>query len=138
MQSRRAVADGIVKGLAENGNSAITLGYWPEQAAPSHWFLRVKVDEAGLKEGVGKAEVSAALSAEGFPNAVNYRWITAEMQWFMDKNVFPGSDLPWSLPEYKGDPDQVFDVSNAIEAAETHFNVQVITVITVITVILGA
>jgi hypothetical protein len=43
----------------------------------------------------------------------------------MDKNVFPGSDLPWSLPEYKGDPDKVFDVSNAIEAAESHFNVQI-------------
>jgi hypothetical protein len=84
VQNRRAVADGIVKGLAEHGNSAITLGYllressnirqltpsgsiydgyiprrryWPEQAEPSHWFLRVKVDEAGLREGIGKAEV---------------------------------------------------------------------------------
>ena len=39
----------------------------------------------------------------------------------MDKNVFPGGgDLPWSLPEYKGDPDQSFCVDNAIEAAESH------------------
>ena len=48
------------------------------------------------------------------------------MQWFMDKNVFPGGgDLPWSLPEYKGDPDQSFCVDNAIEAAESHFNVSI-------------
>ena len=104
VQQRRAIAEGIVDGLAAAGNRAITLGYWPEAAEPSHWFLRVHIDEAALGDGFGKMEVSEALAAEGFANAPNYRWIVSEMQWFMDKNVFPGSDLPWSLPEYKGDP----------------------------------
>lgn len=104
VQQRRAIADGVVSGLVAAGNKAIKLGYWPEAAEPSHWFLRVHVDEAALAEGVSKADVSDALAAEGFANTVSYRWITSEMQWFMDKNVFPGSDLPWSLPEYKGDP----------------------------------
>ena len=104
VQQRRAIADGVASGLAAAGNKAIKLGYWPDEAEPSHWFLRVHVDEDALAEGFTKADVSAALTAEGFGNTVSYRWITSEMQWFMDKNVFPGSDLPWSLPEYKGDP----------------------------------
>ena len=65
-------------------------------------------------------------AAESAPTGADYRWIVTEMQWFMDKNVFPGGgDLPWSLPEYKGDPDQSFCVDNAIEAAESHFNVSI-------------
>ena len=27
----------------------------------------------------------------------------SEMEWFIKKEVFPGTELPWSLPEYKGD-----------------------------------
>ena len=149
VQRRRAIADGIVSGLAAAGNKAIKLGYWPEAAEPSHWFLRVHVDEAALVEGIGKKEVSEALGAEGFGNTPSYRWIPSEMEWFVNKNVFPGSDLPWSLPQYKGDPsecqtalfaelliesvtaasfvcaDCVFDVSNAIEATDSHINVAI-------------
>ena len=67
VQRRRAVADAIAAGLAAKGNTAVTLGSWPEAAEPSHWFLRIRVESEALAEGIGKPEVAQALAAEGFP-----------------------------------------------------------------------
>jgi hypothetical protein len=40
--------------------------------------------------------------------------------------VFPGSDLPWSLPSYTGSAAaQAFECPNAIEAASRHFNLPI-------------
>ena len=45
---RRAVATAISDGIQAAGLHAFTLGSWPAEAEPSHWFLRINVDPAAM------------------------------------------------------------------------------------------
>ena len=84
-----------------------------------YWFMRFYVDAALLQ--VDKAAFAKAVAAEGIPVGVSYRHIPSVAQWFKERCVFPGSDYPWGLPDYKGDRAAQFPCPNAVQAAESHF-----------------
>ncbi len=84
-----------------------------------YWFMRFYVDESLLT--VDKEAFAKAVAAEGIPVGVSYRHIPSEAKWFRERCVFPGSDYPWGLPDYKGDRAAQFSCANAVAAAESHF-----------------
>jgi dTDP-4-amino-4,6-dideoxygalactose transaminase len=93
-------------------------------AEPSWWFLRVRLDLSRL--AVGKDRFCEALKAEG-PIAVtpSYRHIPLEAPWFKERRVFGNSGLPWTAPQYKGDPDRKYETPNAIAAVESCINLDI-------------
>ena len=44
---------------------------------------------------------------------------------FRERRVFPGTDLPWGLPEYEGDRDAQFECPNAVAAVEGKFRISI-------------
>ena len=72
-----------------------------------------------------KADFCAALAAEGIPVNPSYRHIPCEEPWFKNKNTFGKSGFPWNCTDYKGPKDPQYSIVNAIQAAETNFNISV-------------
>jgi perosamine synthetase len=75
-------------------------GIYPPQiikdGKSSYWFYMFRIDEKETK--VSRSEFSAALEAEGIPNSEGY--IPAcvyEYDLLANKNVFPESDIPFSI-----------------------------------------
>jgi dTDP-4-amino-4,6-dideoxygalactose transaminase len=71
-----------------------------EGGKSSYWFYMFRIDEK--EAGVSREEFSKALAAEGIPNQSGY--IPAcvyEYDLLVNKNVFPGSDLPFSINHEK-------------------------------------
>ena len=87
-------------------------GIYPPAVAPgvtsSYWFYMFRIDSE--EAGVDRDKFSEALAAEGIPNQPGYiPSCIYEYDMFRNKNVFPGSDIPFSIrhnPEeiqyYKG------------------------------------
>ena len=115
--SRRRVAAEIAVGL--DGMTAIHMGRELPDTEGVYWFLRIRIDEQNLT--VNKATFVSALSAEGIPANPSYRHLPAEADWFRQRRVFPPSDYPWGLPDYKGDRNAQFPCPQAVAAAESHF-----------------
>lgn len=62
----------------------------------SYWFYMFRIDEE--KAGVSRDDFSKALEAEGIPNQPGYiPCCIYEYDMFRNKNVYPGSDLPFSI-----------------------------------------
>ena len=69
----------------------------------SYWFYMFRIDEE--EAGVSRDDFSRALSAEGIPNQPGYiPTCVYNYDLFRNKNVFPGSDLPFSI---RHDPDSI-------------------------------
>ena len=118
---RRRVAAQIHAGLSQF--KTIRPGWEVEDTEAVYWFLRFHVDRSQL--GVDKGAFAAAVIAEGIPVSASYRWIPSEAEWFRKRQVFPGSDYPWGLPQYGGDRQAQFPCPNAVEATESHFTMSI-------------
>jgi perosamine synthetase len=103
----------------------------PEQlpgAEASYWFWRLEVnlDAITCKD---KFEYLNALRAEGVPVNPEYRAFPHLMDWYKNRNVFPGTDLPWSAAEYTGeykDKEKAnFPVPNALAAISVQYNLSI-------------
>jgi len=114
---RRHVAVRIAAGLADC--DGLSLGLEAAGAESVYWFLRIAVTAEVFKKD--KAALAAAVAAEGIPVNPSYRHLPAEAEWFRERNVFPPSDYPWGLQDYKGDRDAQFTCPNAVESVESHF-----------------
>ncbi|MGY8826485.1 MAG: DegT/DnrJ/EryC1/StrS family aminotransferase [Candidatus Latescibacterota bacterium] len=117
LKKRRQIAQQIQEAMA--GLKAVRPGREMGGDGGVYWFMRFRVDEALLS--VDKATFAKAVAAEGIPVGVSYRHIPSEAQWFKERCVFPGSDYPWGLPDYKGDRSALFPCPNAVQATESHF-----------------
>ncbi len=115
--ARRRVAGAIADGLA--GAAAVRLGHEVADTEGVYWFMRMHVDVTQLT--VDKNAFAAAVAAEGIPTNPSYRHLPAEADWFRQRRVFPPSDYPWGLPDYRGDRQATFPCPQAIEAVESHF-----------------
>ena len=90
----------------------------------SYWWWRLKVNCAAIS--CSKAEFCQALQAEGVSLAANYSAaLPHTFDWFKNKSVFGSSNLPWSSPEYQGDPDREYPCPNAMASMECQFNLSV-------------
>jgi dTDP-4-amino-4,6-dideoxygalactose transaminase len=92
-------------------------------AEASYWWWRLEVDVSKLD--CDKMEFCKALSAEGIPLNPMYRAMPHTMDWYTRRNVFGTSGLPWSAPQYKGNPDREFPCPNTMAATEVQFNLTV-------------
>jgi dTDP-4-amino-4,6-dideoxygalactose transaminase len=114
---RRQVAHQIQQAIG--GLRAVRPGREVGGDGSVYWFMRFCVDESLLT--VDKDAFAKAVAAEGIPVGISYRHIPSEAQWFKERCVFPGTDYPWGLPDYKGDREAQFPCPNAVAAAESHF-----------------
>ncbi|MEE2658090.1 MAG: DegT/DnrJ/EryC1/StrS family aminotransferase [Candidatus Latescibacterota bacterium] len=114
---RRALAQQVAQVLAES--CCLQLGRQVDGSEGVYWFIRIHVDQSRI--GVTKDTFAGALAAEGFPVSASYRHLPAEAEWFRQRQVFPPSDLPWSLPGYDDEPSRSFPCPNAVAAVESHF-----------------
>lgn len=98
------------------------IGFPPQQpgAAPSYWYLRMRflADQANCD----KTTFHAALAAEGILVRARYVNPPQYSDWFKNKKVFGSTQLPWSSPDYKGDPDQKFADTNVMKALDDHLD----------------
>lgn len=117
IQRRRAVARQIHEAIG--GLRAVRPGREAGGDGSVYWFMRFAVDAEKLT--VGKDAFARAVAAEGIPVGTSYRHIPSEARWFRERCVFPGSDYPWGLPDYRGDRTATFPCPNAVAAAEGHF-----------------
>ncbi len=119
---RRQVVDRLAQGLARS--SVVSLGWQPEGAEASYWFLRLHVDAGRL--AVDATTFARALAAEGIPVNPSYRGaLQAHATWLVERRAFGTSRYPWSAPEYRargGDPDRQFPCPNAVAVIESDFN----------------
>ncbi len=118
---RRAVAARIKAGIADL--TGVAPGRELPDTESSYWFMRFRVVAERLR--VDKVRFAEALAAEGIPVGVSYRHIPSEAAWFRQRLVFPGSDYPWGLPEYRGNRAATFPCPNAVAAAEEHFTLSI-------------
>ncbi|MBT3272179.1 MAG: hypothetical protein HN368_03415, partial [Spirochaetales bacterium] len=119
IEKRRAVAEKIRGGL--EGHAGINMGWQVADTEGVYWFMRIHIDEKKLT--VGKAEFCKALAAEGIPVNPEYRHIPAEAIWHKERQTFGQSGFPWSADDYQGTGTAVFELPNAIKAAQEHFNI---------------
>ncbi|MBU4201096.1 MAG: DegT/DnrJ/EryC1/StrS family aminotransferase [Verrucomicrobia bacterium] len=98
----------------------------PEQlpgAEPSFWHCRIKFNKSAAT--CDKATFCKALSAEGLPVYSHYCDPIHHADWYRNRNAFGASGLPWSAPQYKGDPNRSFPCPNAEKALDDHFQLTV-------------
>ena len=90
----------------------------------SYWFVFLRLDLARLP--VGKTQFVAALQAEGLsPVGASYLHIPVQQPWYKNRAVFGRSGYPWTCPLYRGNPDAVYDVPNALATEAGHFRLMI-------------
>ena len=122
VRRRRTVAEKVRQGVARL--RAVLAPALAPGAEPSYWFLRLALDLGKLT--CTKEQFCRALQAEG-PIGVNpsYRCIASEAPWFTQRRVFGTPGLPWTSPQYKGNPDKEYPLPNADAAVRSCFNVSI-------------
>jgi len=119
---RRKVAQRVLDGI--KGLSAVFAAPPPRGAEPCYWFLKLSLRLDKLS--VGKDQFCKALGAEiKVPVGPSYRHIPSEAPWFKDRRVFGVPGLPWTSPQYKGNPDKPMPTPNAIAATDASFNLHI-------------
>ncbi len=121
LRNRRNVTQQIKEGLKDC--YAVSLGWEVPDTESARWFLKFKLDTDILN--VDKETFCKALKAEieGFLVMPSYRHIHCEKPWFKNQAVFGKSGYPWQAPDYKGDRNPEFDMSNAAAVTDNHFNI---------------
>ena len=111
---RRALVKKITAGI--RGLTTIGIPRLVPGAEASYWFWRLELNTENLT--VDRAAYCKALAAEGVGFFERYNYMPHTYDWFVNRNVFGRPGLPWTSPQYKGDPDRPFPCPNAREAIE--------------------
>lgn len=123
--ARRRVVAALAEGLQRS--SAVSVGWQPEGAEASYWFLRLHVDASRLT--VSATQFARALAAEGIPVNSSYGGaLQAHATWLRERRAFGTSTFPWSAPEYRaagGDPERRFPCPNAVAVLESDCNLSI-------------
>jgi perosamine synthetase len=114
LERRRAVVKAVtegIRGLTTVGVPALLPG-----AEPSYWYWRLELRTENLT--VDRDTWCKALAAEGLGFFTRYNYMPHTYDWFVRRNVFGRPGLPWTSPQYKGDPDRAFPCPNARASIE--------------------
>jgi perosamine synthetase len=121
VQRRRTIAARLKEGLG--GVYAVSFPESLSGAESSYWFLRLHFHPE--RATCSKVDYCAALAEEGLPVEASYRAAMPHtMDWFVGRRVFGSSGLPWSSPQYTGDPERKFHCPNANAAMQASFNLR--------------
>jgi len=119
---RRAVAERIRQAVA--GLRAVYAPPFVRGAHPSYWFLRLGLRADRLT--VSKLRFCEALQAEiHLPVSSSYRAVAVEQPWAVERRVFGAPGLPWTLPQYRGDPDKKYPLPNVDAATAAGFSIMI-------------
>lgn len=95
----------------------------PDAADPSWWFIPVQIVAAALR--VDKAQVCAALAAEGIGSNPNYWHCAVDHAWFQDQRVLGArSRWPWDAATVR-ERARVPVLTNARATADSHFLIHI-------------
>jgi perosamine synthetase len=111
---RRAMVKTIsagIRGLSTIGIPALVPG-----TEASYWFWRLELRTENL--AVDRDTYCKALAAEGVGFFTRYNYMPHTHDWFAKRNVFGRPGLPWTSPQYKGDPDREFPCPNVRATVE--------------------
>lgn len=117
--ARNAYGEGITAGIRN------LPGIYPPAIVPgvlsSYWFYMLRIDAE--KAGVSRDDFAAALAAEGVDNQPGYiPTCIYEYDMFRNKNVFPGSDIPFSI---RHNPDDIRYEKGLCPVAEDVLNTSI-------------
>ncbi|MBU0714618.1 MAG: DegT/DnrJ/EryC1/StrS family aminotransferase [Verrucomicrobia bacterium] len=115
---RRELASRIVKGL--RGLKAVSLPPQVAGAEPSYWYLRLRFHPEAVT--CDKATFCSALGAEGLQVSERYCNPCHIWDWYRRRRVFGTSGLPWTAPQYRGNPNRTFPCPNVLTALDAHFH----------------
>jgi len=115
---RRKLASRIARGL--RGLKAVSLPPQVAGAEPSYWFLRLRFNPEAVT--CDKATFCKALVAEGLQATERYVNPCHMQDWYRRRRVFGTSGLPWTAPQYRGNPDRTFPCPNVRAALDAHFH----------------
>ena len=102
---------------------AIRPGKIIEGANPVYWFAFLRVYPERLS--VPKAQVAAALQAEGIPVGAAYDAIVPDQLWIRERVTYGKSKCPWVCPYYGKEVNYEGAVPNAHKAVENHMTLSV-------------
>lgn len=117
VQRRRRIVKWLEKGFCEI--KAVSFPPMIKGANPSYWHPRLRFHPEAVS--CNKETYCKALAAEGLGVHVDYNAMPHTYDWFKNRQVFGTSNLPWSSPLYKGDPNRQFACPNALAAIRDHF-----------------
>ena len=118
---RRELVSRIARGL--RGLKAVSLPPQVAGAEPSYWYFRLRFNPDAVT--CDKATFCRALTAEGLSVSVRYCDPCHMQDWYRRRRVFGTSGLPWTAPQYRGNPDRSFPCPNALAALDAHFDLSV-------------
>ena len=107
-KARREVVDKIKAALA--GIPAVSFSYVSDKSEPSWWFLRVLFNADAVT--VDKDTFCDALTAEGVTVMKYYKATPFTSDWYQKTVVFGDSKYPWAAPEYTGDKEKRYSLSD--------------------------
>ncbi len=119
VRRRQALASRIISGL--RGVAMVSVPPMLKGAEPSYWFLRLRFHPESAT--CDKSVFCKALQAEGLLVRERYTSLAHRQEWFQKKRIFGSSKLPWSAPQYKGNPNRDFACPNALAALDDHFDI---------------
>jgi len=114
---RRELVGRIAGGLRKL--KAVSLPPTVAGAETSYWYLRLRFHAAAVT--CDKAAFCKALAAEGLPVSARYVNPCHMQDWYRRRRVFGTSGLPWTAPQYRGNPGRTFPCPNALAALDAHF-----------------
>lgn len=121
VRRRRELVSRIARGL--RGLACVSLPPQVAGAEPSYWFCRMRFHPEAVT--CDKDTFCKALAAEGLLANARYTHLCHRQSWYQQRRVFGSSTLPWTAPQYRGDPDRAFPCPNALAAIDTHFHLTV-------------
>lgn len=117
MERRCEVGDFIADGCEKLESIRMVRGL-PE-TKPVYWFLLFRFEAERFR--VSKTELVEALKAEGLPFEPEYNFFPCDMDWARNHHSLGTSGLPWSSPQYQGDPEATYELPHARRAVDDHF-----------------
>ncbi len=121
VERRRALVRRIALGL--KGLRAVSIPAPLRGARPSYWYLRLRFHPDAVS--CDKQTFCDALAAEGLLVRSRYCNPCHMQDWYRRRRVFGSSSLPWTAPQYTGDPDRAFPCPHALAALDAHFDLVV-------------
>jgi len=101
-----ALADGCEKRC-----KAVRIVGDPADGRNTFWFVWAELDLD--KVTIDKVTFATALQAEGLQVSPTYSMAMPHVYpWYKNRAVFGTSGWPWTSPQYKGDPDAVYETPN--------------------------
>ena len=115
---RRRLAAELEAGCFER-LASVRLVADPPFGESSYWFLFFRFEPERLR--VDKTQFVRALAAEGLPVEPSYLYCPPRWSWFRQRSVYGTSQLPWSSPQYEGDVERRYPMTNVTTTDAHHF-----------------